>query len=197
MITKEQEVWEKVEQERYTDVTMKDKYVCSICGESHYNLEEYVNCVTRCSKQLKEYEEKEKEKKRLEELNAALNRVKEAKSYFEQQLNDFKEKYPEEYELNFAEETDSCCDDKKTCGGTCGGCKDTNTCNDQNAWLDEFLKDDETKKGSFLEITYKNDGKKTPEIHAAINGKKVDEDSLKKLFEDPDAQYLAQMLKVL
>lgn len=172
------------------------KYVCSICGKDYNDLENYVDCVTKCSEQIKENEKKEKEKKRLEELNAALNRVKEAKKYFEQQLNEFKEKYPEEYELNFVEEKDVC-DDKKTCGGTCGGCKDTNTCNDINDWLNDFLKDDETKKSNFLEITYKNDGNGKPVFSAAINGKKVDDDSIKKLFEDPDAQYLAQMLEAL
>ena len=161
---------------------MKDKFVCSICGKTHYDLGEYVNCVTKCSEQLKKYQEQEKEKKRLEELNAALNRVKQAKAYFEQQLNEFKDKYPEEYKLNFAEEKDSCCDDKKTCGGTCGGCKDTNTCNPVNNWL---------------EFTYKNDGKNTSEMSASINGKKVSDDALEKLFKDPDANHIARLIKIL
>ena len=164
---------------------MENKYVCSICGKTHYDLGEYVDCVTRCSKKIKEQEEKEKKQKYLEELNAALNRVKEAESYFKQQLNEFKEKYPEEYKFNFEdvkEEKDCNCDDKKTCGGICGGCKDTNTCNPVNNWL---------------EFSYKNDGKNTPEIHASVNGKKVKDDALEKLFEDPDTKYLAQLLGLL
>lgn len=160
---------------------MENKYLCSICGKTHYDLGEYVDCVTRCSEKLKEQEEKEKERKRAEEINAALNKVKQAKAYFEQQLKEFEEKYPEEYKFNFAEEKD-CCDDKKTCGGTCGGCKDTNTCNPVNNWL---------------EFSYKNDGKNTPEVHASVNGKKVSDDALEKLFEDPDTKYLAKLLGIL
>ncbi len=178
-----------------------NKFVCSICGKTHYDLTEYVDCVTKCSEKIKKEQKEAEEKKRLEEVNAAINRVKQAESYFKQQLDEFKEKYPEEYKFNFEdvkEEKDCGCDDKKTCGGTCGGCKDTNTCNDcDNDWLNDFLNDDETKKSDFLKITYKNDGNGKPEFSASINGKKVSDDALEKLFEDPDARYLAKLIEIL
>ena len=173
---------------------MKDKFVCSICGKTHYDLGEYVNCVTRCSEQLKKYEEQEKEKKRLEELNAALNRVKQAKAYFEQQLNEFKDKYPEEYRLNFAfdydtEECDKTCDDSAnddkcdTCDVCDGKC------------LYETNK--ETDENECISITYIDDGHNKPELSASINGKKVSDDALEKLFKDPDANHIARLIKIL
>lgn len=95
---------------------MKEKYVCDLCGKTHYELDEYVKCVVECGEKLKKLEEEEKNKKYLEELNAAINGVKQAKVYYEQKLNEFKEKYPKEYELNFATEGCSCPSD---CKGHC------------------------------------------------------------------------------
>lgn len=95
---------------------MKEKYVCDLCGKTHYELDEYVKCVVECGEKLKKLEEEEKNKKYLEELNAAINGVKQAKVYYEQKLNEFKEKYPAEYELNFASEGCNCPSD---CKGHC------------------------------------------------------------------------------
>lgn len=95
---------------------MKEKYVCDLCGKTHYELDEYVKCVVECGEKLKKLEEEEKNKKYLEELNAAINGVKQAKVYYEQKLDEFKEKYPKEYELNFASEGCICPSD---CKGHC------------------------------------------------------------------------------
>ena len=162
---------------------MENKYVCSICGKTHYDLEEYVACVTRCSEKLKEYEEKQKEQKRLQELNAALNKVKQAKEYYEQQLNEFEEKYPEEYELNFASEKcdADACDKCDVCDGKC---------------LYE-TKDESTEKPDFFEFLYKDEGNGKPEMSAKINGKKVSDDYIKEMLKDPDTKYLAQLLGIL
>ena len=83
---------------------MTDKYVCGLCGTTHYDLDDYLNCVARCGKELKQREEAEKKRKRLEEVNAAISKLKAAKNYYQEQLDDFREKYPEEYRLNFFNE---------------------------------------------------------------------------------------------
>lgn len=152
---------------------MNEKYVCGLCGRTHTDLDEYINCVTRCGNKLKEIEKEEKEKKRLEELNAALNGVKQAKIYYEQKLNEFKEKYPEEYDLNFA--TESC-----TCSSNC---KDFNE-----------EKDNKTER---LEVKVITDSDGKPKIDAKINGKKIDDKTLKDLSIDPEINFLARMFGLI
>lgn len=81
---------------------MREKrYTCGICGKEHIGLDAYLECVTKCGEKLKKEREDEKAKKYLEEVNVALNGVKQAKIYYEQKLKEFKERYPEEYKLNF------------------------------------------------------------------------------------------------
>jgi DNA repair exonuclease SbcCD ATPase subunit len=174
---------------------MENKYVCSICGKTHYDLEEYVDCVTRCSEKLKEYEEKEKEQKRLQEMNAALNKVKQAKEYYEQQLNEFEEKYPEEYKLNFAKEYDT-----QDCDNECGDSVGDDKCDKCDVCDGKCLyetKDEDAEKPDFFEFLYKDEGNGKPEMSAKINGKKVSDDAIQKLFKDPDTKYLAQLLGIL
>lgn len=151
---------------------MKEKYVCDLCGKTHYELDEYVKCVVECGEKLKKLEEEEKNKKYLEDLNAAINGVKQAKDYYEQKLDEFKAKYPKEYELNFASEG---------CHGDCK-CKSNE-------------KESSPKK---IEVKMTNDGKKS-KINTYINGKKldVDDDSIKKLFEDPNTRYLAKLWGII
>lgn len=163
---------------------MQDKYVCAICGSTHYDLGQYVNCVIKCSEKLKRLEEEEKEKKRLEELNAALNKVKQAQIYFEQQLNEFKEKYPTEYELNFAKNgNDSCsCDSTSVCSKCGKGDGKTEAYNKPSDFYQT------------VEIEVKDDGKGNPTIDAKINGEKVEDEQLKKLLDDPETQFIAKML---
>lgn len=76
-------------------------YTCGVCGTEHVNVNDYAICVSKCVEELKQKQEAEKKRKRLEEVNAALNKLKAAKAYYEEQLDIFKEKYPEEYKLNF------------------------------------------------------------------------------------------------
>lgn len=165
---------------------MQNKYVCSICGKTHYDLGEYVDCVTRCSEQLKKVQKDAEEKKRLEELNAALNRVKQAQVYFEQQLNEFKEKYPREYELNFVENyNDSCnCDSNSTCS----------KCYKDGSKTEAFNASDLFQT---IEVEVKDDGKGNPTIDAKINGEKVKDEQLKNLLDDPETQFIAKMLGLL
>lgn len=80
-----------------------NNFVCGICGSKHTDLDSYLKCVSKCVETMKTAQKAEEEKKRLEEINAALNRIKQAKAYYEEQLDKFKEKYPEEYELNFGD----------------------------------------------------------------------------------------------
>jgi hypothetical protein len=84
-------------------------YICGICGTEHKDRDRYLTCVTNCVAKEK-IAESEAKKKRLEEVNAALNRVKQAKKYYEEQLADFKAKYPEEYKMNFKSKCDDCND---------------------------------------------------------------------------------------
>lgn len=149
---------------------MNEKYVCGLCGKTHTDLDEYMNCVLKCGEKLKELEKEEKEKKRLIELNSALNGVKQAKDYYEQKLNEFKEKYPEEYELNFGSED---------CHGNCK-CKSNE-------------KENTSKK---VEVKITNDGKGS-KIDASINGKKVDDEIIKELSTDPEIEFFAKMLGLL
>ena len=161
---------------------MREKrYTCGICGKESIGLEAYLKCVSTCGEKIKKEQKEQEEKKRLEEVNAALNRVKQAKAYFEQQLKEFEEKYPEEYKMNFAEDTEEC----DICGDDC------------DCSCASKLADKEAYKNESISFTYKDDGKNKPELSATINGKKVSDDALVKLFEDPDAKYLAKLLGIL
>ena len=84
-------------------------YKCEICKKEYDNVWDYANCVSKCSKELRIKEEAEKERKRLEEVNGALNRLKAVKKNYEYLLADFEKKYPEEYKMNFgAKDTEEC-----------------------------------------------------------------------------------------
>ena len=148
---------------------MNEKYVCGICGTEYNTLDLYLDCVSQCGEKLKKEREEAENKKRLEELNAALNGVKQAKEYYEQRLEEFKEKYPEEYKLNFASE------------GCHGDCK---------------CKSNEKDSPKKIEVKMTNDGKES-KIDAKVNGKKVDDDYIKKLFDDPETRYFAKMLGLI
>lgn len=78
-----------------------NEFKCSICGQVMDNLDDYVTHVKDCV----DREKAEQSRKYLEEVNAAIKKVKTAKSYYEECLNEFKDKYPKEYELNFANES--------------------------------------------------------------------------------------------
>ena len=93
---------------------MEDKFVCSVCGKEYNNLDSYLECVSECVSEVKAMREAEEQQKRLEEVNAALNRIKAVKKNYEKLLDDFEKKYPEEYKMNFWEEDTDCkCDCKE------------------------------------------------------------------------------------
>lgn len=151
---------------------MNKTYTCGICGQKFDEVLEYGTHVSKCVERLKKKEEAEKEQKRMEELNAALNRVKEAKKYFEDQLDQFKEKYPEEYELNFVTK------------------KKFN--------IDKDVKSEKVKKENYnpesIKILYSKKNDEKPDIHAKVNGKDVE---LDELFTDPDVKSLCKLLGII
>ena len=163
---------------------MYKRYVCSICGKGYNDLALYMDCVETCGRELEKKLKKEKEeaakreaeaKKRAEEVNAALNGVKQAKAYYEQKLNEFKEKYPKEYEMNF---------------GTCEcSCNTGAVSKDENKTAHPYKS---------VEVEAKSDGKGDPVINATIDGKKVKQDDIdkqiNKLLEDPSIEFVAKML---
>lgn len=150
----------------------KPNYICSLCGRTHYDLDDYLKDVTRCGAELKAREEEEKNKKRLAEINAAINGVKQAKAYYEEQLAKFKEKYPEEYKLNFVYgDTEKC------------GCESESTLAKKST------------KPKITTISYEDNGKDEPTLK--VNGKEAEDASLKTLFNDPEIQHLAKLLGMI
>lgn len=118
---------------------MMKNYICAICGTEHYDLDSYLKCVAKCGEEIKA---KDKQK-RIEEVNAALNRVKQAKEYYEEQLKQFNEKYPEEYELNFG-------------------------LNKKKVTVDKT-----EPKTESVKVSYSKKNDEDPEIRARVNGKDV------------------------
>ena len=150
-------------------------YKCGICGKTYETLDAYMDCVAHCGAELKKKEEAENAQKRIEEVNAALNRVKEAKKYFEDQLKQFQEKYPEEYDLNFGSSNK-----KKLSTDNTG------------------IKSEKVKKENYnpesVSVSYSKKNDEEPNIRARVNGKDV---SPEELFSDPDVKYIAKLLGIL
>lgn len=169
---------------------MKEKFICSICKSEHTDLTSYMNCVTTCCERVKKENAEAEAKKRAEEVNAALNGIKQAKAYWEQKIEEFKEKYPEEYEMNF---------------GTRCYCKNNLDDEhywdegDEDWWLPESTKPSKPSKPyKSVEVSVKSDGKGEPVVNATINGKKAGNEEvdkyLNKLLEDPETNWIAKML---
>lgn len=85
-----------------TNTTNNNKYRCCICGKNLNDVDSYLTHVAACGAKLKKDEEEEKKKEYLAKLNAEISKVKAAQDYANECLKKFKEKYPKEYELNFA-----------------------------------------------------------------------------------------------
>ena len=166
---------------------MKKQYVCSICENSYDSLETYLKCVSTCGAKLQK--ERDEAVKRAEEVNAALNKVKAAKSYYEEQLKDFKEKYPEEYYLNFSSSDD--CDD--WCDFDCDNC---HRCDDYDDELCNFedCENQEKEPISNVVIYTGDDGEGNLKFAAFVNGKEVNDDSFNELLNDPAMSLIANML---
>ena len=142
-------------------------YVCGICGKKYESLDYYMDCVSKCGEKLKAEQKAEAEKERLEKVNALISKVKAAEKYLIEVKAEFKEKYPEEYELNF-------------------GKKDN--------YDDKIIKPGKTAglgRIGNAELTYAKNGNDKPKITAKVNGKDV---SAEKLFDDPDCRYIAKLL---
>lgn len=155
-------------------------YVCSICGMEYFSLDEYLSCVSKCGNDLKEKQKAEAEKERLEKLNAALNAVKQAKKYYEEQLTKFKEEYPTEYELNFGKTEDHKC----KCSEKSESKYVKNTC-------------DSKTKTDKIEISYEENGKDKPKMTAIINGKDVTGEAIDTLLKDPECRHIVELLGLL
>lgn len=142
-------------------------YKCDLCKTEHHNLDDYLKCVASCGAATKAKLEAEEKQKRLEEINIALNKVKQAKAYYEEQLKLFETKYPEEFKMNF-------------------GVRDTEkNANTKNDW-DEFVsKLDNT--GTTVSYLDKGDGNPT----IKVNGEKI---TAKNLANDPETRWIAEML---
>ena len=140
-------------------------YTCAICGKEYSDLDAYLSCVYKCGETLRANKRAEEEKKRLEEINAALNRVKEAKKYFEEQLADFEKKYPVEYKMNFgAKDTEEC------------KCNCTNTEKDNRPTV----------------YTLSYNGKDKPVFK--VNGQEKSNEFVNDLLSDPDMKYIGELL---
>jgi predicted nucleic acid-binding Zn ribbon protein len=151
------------------------KFTCAICGTEYETLEDYMACVSECGEIMKAKQKAEDEKKRLEKMNTSLNRVKEAKKYFEEQLAKFEKEYPEEYKLNFGK-NDKCSND---------------TCKCSKADIKSDIKTDT------IELSYEGNGKDKPKINCKINGKDADDETLDDLLNDPETKYIAKMLGLI
>lgn len=144
-----------------------NEYVCGICGTGYYDVDSYMKCVNKCGAELKAQKEAEEKQKRMEEVNAALNKVKQAKAYYEEQMALFETKYPEEYKMNF-------------------GARDTEkNANDKTDWDNFLSKLDGTRTS--VSYTDKRDGK--PIIK--VNGETITD---KNLANDPETRWIAEML---
>lgn len=151
---------------------MEKRFICGICGKEHFALDSYMACVSKCGENAKAVQKAEAEKERLVKMNAALNRVKEAKKYFEQQLAKFEKEYPVEYKLNFG---------KDTCKGDC-------KCSDNKS------KTKTNTKSEKIELAYEADKNGKAKMTAKVNGEDVSDEALADLLADPETRFIAQLL---
>lgn len=160
------------------------KFVCSVCGKEHEDLTSYMNCVNFCAGNLLKEQERIREEY-LENMNAALNRVKSAEEYYKDQLRTFMNEYPDEYKKHFGSEKTS---SEKDINNSNNKTDVPDVLNDFN-WLDEL------NDIVFSSITDKDGSVKT---NTMINGKDVDSDkALKKLKSNPETQHIAKLLDLI
>lgn len=153
-------------------------YVCNVCGSQYDNLDGYLACVTKCVETKKNYE---KEKK----VNSYLDEIKKAEKYLSEVKGKFKKEYPNEFYLHFDTEECECNSDGCNCHSDV---KKTNISESKTSKANDL---------STMEISYLNNGKDKPTLSAKVNGKKVENDAVNKLFNDPDTKYLAKILGII
>ena len=163
------------------------KLVCNICGTEHFDVSEYSECVAACSNKIIEERKEEENRKYLEKVNAGLTRIKQAQAYYEEQLEKFKEEFPEEYALNFEVVASSDLVSCENCN--CDDCKDRDRNADKKSTEDHYYNPFRS-----IELNVKQDGK-DKEIRAKVNGREVD--SLEKLFDSPETRYLSKVLGIV
>lgn len=112
-------------------------FKCSMCGMEFTNVDEYVTHVSKCAEQykIKESKKKEEELKKAKEVNRYIETIKSYEKLVEEHKKEFKEKYPNEYEMNFKEKVCSCKKEprKESFYGSVNG----KECSD----MEEFLKE--------------------------------------------------------
>ena len=182
---------------------MNEKYICSICGGKYNELNSYLNCVNNCCKKVEKEKKELEDKKRAEEINAALYKIKQAKLKYELLLEEFRADYPEEFEINFGSiqhdldaEPDNCngCENYH-CDG-CDGeeciCKIEHHCEGDASCRGCEIADN--VKPKIIEMTIDRNEKDEPEINAKVNGKKVDKEHTYELLKNPEVYWIAKML---
>lgn len=160
---------------------MMGKYTCGFCGEIYDDMDLYFECVSSCRDALRKQIE-EDNKKRFEEINTYISKVKAAKDYYEAVSNEFKTKYPKEYEVNF--------------GHDCfygSGCN----CHVDKEETGTYVNENKLPDwASVIEASYESNGNDEPKVSVRLNGNTVNDDSFSQLLADPTMQYIAKLLKV-
>lgn len=163
-------------------------YVCGICGKEYDNFVPYMECVSKCGEILLQEQKEAERQKRMEEVNAYINRIKEAEKYLKEIKEEFEKKYPREYSLNFDLNAVSC----DTCKSR--DCEKITV----KSGLDKDKNANEKDLSSrSIAISVINDGKGEPKVDARVNGQKVDDDTLSKLFKDPGTRYISKLLEIM
>jgi hypothetical protein len=168
-------------------------FKCSICGKEYDDLTSYMNCVNYCVKK----EQKKDELKRLVDgVKDALDTVNKSKDYLKYRLDEFKEKFPEEYNEYYPtlmSVNDDCVEKDWICDEDCDNCP----CNEEHGCYDtdEEGNNEEEVKNFLVEIDSSN---KNPKIKATVNGKPVGEDvAMKLISKNPEVMHLAKTLGIL
>ena len=152
-------------------------FVCSICGKEYDNLTSYMSCVSKCGEKILQEQKEAEQKKYLEEINNHISKIKAAEKYLKEVQDEFKKKFPKEFEMNFGKNVCSC-------GDSCN-CKSES----------DLTKPDTEERFKNIAISYVDNGKDKPQLSARVNGVKVADDSISKLLKNPDTTYLAKMLE--
>ena len=148
-------------------------YKCDICGKEYTDVKDYMKCVKTCGEAEVTRVKEEEDKKLREEINAALNKVKGAKNYYDECLKDFKSKYPEAYALNFGKEDNDIKNNYKN---------NPPLPNNKNF----------SKK---VEVSAKKENGKEPNVKVKVDGKDVNyKDIINELKTDDFVDYVLNML---